>query len=356
MCLDILKDAAGSRELGARSKTEDKEKSFEVRNIKLNYSKDMSDIGKINLDKVRGIFYVKRQIKKAIKEFKPDIIYFVPATYSFGLIRDWFFVREIKKYWKGQILFHIRSRILDKTWNSKWGRKLLKDMYSGNKAIMLGKELIGDLKGIIPYKDISILPNAIKNEVSESELKKIISKRKKNKQFNILFLSNMDRTKGWPQLLEACKILNGKKFNFRCDFVGAWWNKEDEKFFYDFIEKNKLDKRVFSHGAKSGEDKNKFLKEADVLVFPTTMDTFGKVLIEAYMFGTPVIANREGSIPSIVDDDKTGFLLDKNTGEEIAGKVLESKDWEKMGLLGRAKFLDEFEIEVFRERFLGLFQ
>ena len=87
MCLEILK----------------KSKDFEIRNIKLNYSKKMNDVGKINFDKIEGIFKVKTRIQKELREFKPDIIYFVPATTGLGLLRDWFFVKEIRKDWKGKI-------------------------------------------------------------------------------------------------------------------------------------------------------------------------------------------------------------------------------------------------------------
>ena len=316
----------------------------------------MDDIGKINFIKVKRIFYVKKQIKKQIREFKPYIIYVVPETYSLGLIRDWIFVKEIKKYWKGKILFHIRSRILDETWESRWRQKILKNMYTGNRAIVLGKELVSDLRDMIPEKEIFILPNGIKNEVSNKDIKEIIKKRKENKQFNILFLSNMDKTKGWPKLLDTCKILNEKGFNFRCNFIGAWWNKKDEEYFYNFIKKNKLDKKVFSHGEKRNEEKNIFIKNANILVYPTEKDTFGKVLIEAYMYGVPVITNREGAISSIVEHGKTGFLLNRNTKEEIASIILEEPDWEGMGKNGRKKFLKEFEFEKYKINFLRLFK
>jgi len=340
MCLNILK----------------KSNKFQIKNIKLNYSKNMSDIGKISLNKIKETFSTKKQIKKTIKEFKPNIIYFVPATYSLGLIRDWLFVQEIKKYWKGKILFHIRSRILEKTWKSYHGKKILKNMYHNNKAIVLGKELIKDLQKTTPPQNIFILPNAIKNEVSENKLKKIIRKRRKNKEFNILFLSNMDKTKGWQKLLNTCKILNEKKFNFRCDFIGAWWNKKDKKYFKKFVLKNGLNKKVFSLDSKKGKEKNEFLEKANCLVFPTEMDTFGKVLIEAYMFAVPVIASKEGAIPSIIDEGKTGFLLNKNTSKEIAKKILEYKNWEKIGLTGRKKFLKEFEIKKYKKEFLKFFK
>lgn len=46
MCLNILKNS----------------KDFEVRNIKLNYSKEMNDIGKINFNKIKGMLKVSKQI------------------------------------------------------------------------------------------------------------------------------------------------------------------------------------------------------------------------------------------------------------------------------------------------------
>ena len=354
MCLGILKNASRKLKAG-RWKPE---KLFDVRNIKLNYSKDMSDVGKINIDKIRGIFYVKKEIKKTIKEFNPDIIYFVPATYSFGLIRDWIFVREIKKYWKGKILFHIRSRILHRTWKNLFGRKFLKDMYVGQKAIVLGKELIDDLREMIPKKNIYVLPNAIKNEISEKLLRQILLERKKNKQFNILFLSNMDRTKGWTKVLDACKILRNRNFNFRCDFVGGWLDKKDEGYFSEFIKNNKLDKNVFAHGKKTGKEKNEFLQKANVLVFPTEypMETFGRVILEGYMYGIPVIANGIATIPNIIENRKTGFILKENSGKEIAHLIDHSVNWKEMGINGRKKFLKEFEIEKYKDNFLTLFR
>ncbi len=340
MCLEILK----------------KSKKIEVHSIKLNYSRDFEDIGRINIDKIKGIFEVKKRIRDEIKKFRPDEIYFVPATYSFGLIRDWIFVKEIKKHWDKKILFHIRSRILDKTWENLFGRRILKEIYEGNKAIVLGRELIGDLRGMIPAKDIYILPNAIQNKVSDKELTKIINKRSKNKQMKILFLSNLDKTKGWMELLDACKIMNKKRTQFKCNIIGKWLNNKDKKYFHKFIRKNKLEKRVFSHGEKKNKKKDNFLKAANVLVFPTKRDTFGKVIIEAYMFGVPVIGSREGSIPSIIDDGKTGFLLKTNSGAEIAKKIIYHNNWKKLGMAGRKKFLKEFELEKYKVSFLNFFK
>lgn len=340
MCLNILR---GSRD-------------FEVRSIKLNYSRKMNDLGKINFDKIIGIFKVKNQIKKEIKNFKPDIVYFMPATSSLGLLRDAYFIKQIKKIWKGKILFHIRARILEEDWKNKRKRKILSGMLKDQKAIVLGEELVRDLHGLIKNENIFILPNAIKNDVSDKQLKEILKERKKNKQLEILFISNMDRTKGWPKLLEACKILDKKNINFRCGFVGAWQSKKDKEYFENFVKRNNLQNKVFSLGKKIGKEKRKILEKTDVLVFPTEykLETFGRVILEAYMFMVPVIANGIATILSTVKHGKTGFVLKENNPKEISRyleKLQDIKLREKIGKAGRKRFLDNFELENYKKEF-----
>jgi len=342
MCLEILKDS----------------KEFEVENIKLNYSEEIEDMGKINLNKFKGFFYVKKQIKEKIQKFKPDFIYCFSGTDGLGLFRDWLFVKEIKKHWKGKILFHLRSRIEEKQWNNKIFRKIYKEIFENEKAIVLDKSLKQDLHKLIDEKDFFILPNAIKNEIKNIDIKRILKSRKQNKKINILFLSHMSKTKGWVELLEACKILNKKNINFICNFVGGWWNKEDKIFFYDFIKKNKLEKNVFYLGKKIGKEKNKILEKSDLLIYPTKLDTFGRVIIEAMMFAIPVIANGICAILTTIKHGETGFILKNNSPEEIADyaqKLIKNKKLrETMGLKGRKRFLKEYEINVFRKKFLKI--
>jgi len=61
-----------------------------------------------------------------------------------------------------------------------------------------------------------------------------------------------------------------------------------------------------------GEDgKEEFLGEALALLFPIDWpEPFGLVMIEALACGTPVIARRRGSVPEIVEDGETGFVIE----------------------------------------------
>jgi glycosyltransferase involved in cell wall biosynthesis len=64
--------------------------------------------------------------------------------------------------------------------------------------------------------------------------------------------------------------------------------------------------------------KGDLLRGASALLFPIDWpEPFGLVMIEAMACGTPVIAFRRGSVPEVVDDGITGFIVD-NEDEAIA--------------------------------------
>ena len=74
-----------------------------------------------------------------------------------------------------------------------------------------------------------------------------------------------------------------------------------------------------------------FLGNAKALLVPIDWEEpFGLVMIEAMACGTPVIAFRRGSVPEVIDDGVTGFIVD-NMEQAIAAAG-------KVGQLDRQKF------------------
>jgi len=64
-------------------------------------------------------------------------------------------------------------------------------------------------------------------------------------------------------------------------------------------------------GEVGGADKDRFLGEALALLFPIDWpEPFGLVMIEALACGTPVVAWRNGSVPEVIEDGVTGFIVD----------------------------------------------
>ncbi|HWL81525.1 MAG TPA: glycosyltransferase family 4 protein [Roseomonas sp.] len=71
-------------------------------------------------------------------------------------------------------------------------------------------------------------------------------------------------------------------------------------------------------GEINDDQKPEFLSGAHALLFPIDWpEPFGLVMIEAMACGTPVIAFRRGSVPEVMEDGLTGFIVE-NEDEAVA--------------------------------------
>ena len=109
------------------------------------------------------------------------------------------------------------------------------------------------------------------------------------------------------KLLVAGNIVGGDEWNYFFHEVQPLLNQENINFVgqLDFNEKVRL------------------LGGAKALLFPIDRrEPFGLVMIEAMACGTPVIAYQRGSVPEVIKDKKTGFIVDnKNEMVEAIKKI-----------------------------------
>jgi len=93
--------------------------------------------------------------------------------------------------------------------------------------------------------------------------------------------------------------------------IAAKVDKADRDHFKAEIEPLLNDPLVEFLGEVGGKAKDEFLGNARALLFPIDWpEPFGLVMIEALACGTPVIAWRNGSVPEVIDDGVTGFVVD----------------------------------------------
>ena len=78
-------------------------------------------------------------------------------------------------------------------------------------------------------------------------------------------------------------------------------------------------------GEVSGAERDGLLRGAKALLNPIRWpEPFGLVMIEALACGTPVIAFRRGSVPEIISDGQTGFLVDSvEAAAQAVGRIAE---------------------------------
>jgi glycosyltransferase involved in cell wall biosynthesis len=103
------------------------------------------------------------------------------------------------------------------------------------------------------------------------------------------------------------------------------------------------------------DDKAKvpFLAGAKALLFPIDWpEPFGLAMIEAMACGTPVIAFRRGSVPEVVDEGVTGFVVDSEEEAVAAADRLGELDRRRV----RARFEERFTATRMAEEYLSHYQ
>jgi len=92
--------------------------------------------------------------------------------------------------------------------------------------------------------------------------------------------------------------------------VAAKIDRVDRRYFKRAIEPLLRESHVEWVGEITDRDKNEFLGNAYALLFPIDWpEPFGLVMIEAMACGTPVIAYDSGSVPEVMEDGVTGFIV-----------------------------------------------
>jgi glycosyltransferase involved in cell wall biosynthesis len=149
----------------------------------------------------------------------------------------------------------------------------------------------------------------------------------------LAFIGRISPEKGVDRAIEVAKRL-GMPLK-----IAAKVDANDQEYFTQVVQPLLRHPLVEYVGEIGEGDKDVFLGHAAALLFLVDWpEPFGLSMIEAMACGTPVIAYRRGSVPEVIDDGVTGFIVDSLEG--AVGAV------EEVASLSRRRCR-----EVFEERF-----
>jgi glycosyltransferase involved in cell wall biosynthesis len=118
--------------------------------------------------------------------------------------------------------------------------------------------------------------------------------------------------------------------------IAAKVDRVDEEYFKTTIEPLLGHGDVEFIGEIREDQKQEFLGNAAALLFPIAWrEPFGLVMIEAMACGTPVIAFENGSVPEVLEEGVTGFIVQS---EEQAAEAVK-----RIGVLNRERIRAEFD-------------
>jgi glycosyltransferase involved in cell wall biosynthesis len=157
----------------------------------------------------------------------------------------------------------------------------------------------------------------------------------------LAFLGRLTSEKG-PDA--AIRIAKASEMPLR---IAAKLPRGERRFFKERLEPLIDGKHVQLVGEVDDQEKQEFLAGAAALLFPIDWpEPFGLVMIEAMACGTPVIAFRSGSVPEVIEDGVTGFIVQS---EAEAVEVIKHR----LPKLTRERVRAEFERRFSAKRMAG---
>jgi glycosyltransferase involved in cell wall biosynthesis len=327
--------------------------SFSLDYVDLKFTSSTNELQKFSFLKIFKAICRGYEIVKKILTYKPDLVYFTICPTGFAFYRDAVYV-AILKLFEPEIVFHLHGKgIKNNAEKSSLKKNIYTWVFNKTNVICLSEHLSGDISGVyhsVPF----IVPNGI-----EVRPRLIVNVNRINGAVpRILYLSNFKRNKGILVLIEALSILRKQGYLFDSRLIGAPSDLTIE-FLENVIINQKLTDVTKIVGPLYGNDKFLEFEDADIFVFPTYNDAFPLVIQEAMQYSLPVISTFEGSIPDMVVDNETGFLVEAQNAGMLAEKIailLKDENLRiRMGMRGHDRFINNYTLNHFENNMIKTF-
>lgn len=108
------------------------------------------------------------------------------------------------------------------------------------------------------------------------------------------------------------------------------------------------------------EDMNSIYPGCDLFVLPSVKEPFGRVILEAMACGKPVVSTRVGGPLDIVEDGRTGYLVDRANSDQLAVRINEllqdPKKIRDFGVAARNRVVESFDWEKLAIKYVSIYK
>lgn len=229
-------------------------------------------------------------------------------------------------------------------------RRLVTSAYARCWKIYGSKKLADDHRFLeSPGHRTSIISNGVPDHQIASIDERFRKPLNNERALKILFLSNLLATKGLIEFIETLRQLKMDGVKFRANICGAWSERYSSNSLRDLLEQSGVIELVDFIGPVDQAQKRMILAESDILLFPSYRESFGNVVIEAMSAGVLVIANNTTAMSFILDDGRSGIILDPYTPRKATDiiKSLSTVDHQRLVASARSRYLSKFTLEKF---------
>ncbi|MDQ0554903.1 glycosyltransferase [Paraclostridium ghonii] len=301
------------------------------------YSLDY-EVKKLKNEKTfKKIGYLKsiKNIKKIIKDIKPDIVHAHFAS-SYGLLGSLVnFKPYIISVWGTDIYEFPKSNIINK--------HILKYNLKKADIVLSTSKAMAQETSLYTNKNIYITPFGV-----DVNLFKPIEKEDVNKDSIVIgTIKTLEDKYGIDYLIKGFKYVKehfpDKKLKL---IIGGEGSKRE--YLQKLSKELEVDKEISFIGYVNQSDIVEVFNRFDIAVFPSLRESFGVAAVEAEACGIPVVATNVGGLPEATKNGESAILVnsqnEKELGEAIIELIEDEKKRNKMGLAAREFVCKELDV------------
>ena len=290
---------------------------FEVHRIRMAFSGEIEQIGRVQLHKLAHTLALWKDIRKITGGRGDGILIYPPASPNWvPILRDFILLPSIRRRFGKVVYIHHAGGLGEWLAASRFRRWIARMAYGrADLSLEVTREnpaphdvLRARSWAWTPYGvEVPPLPARIRSD---------------NQPTVVLFVGSLQEGKGVLEVLRTAAILRqrgmGQDFRFR--IIGRWIAKQFEADARRMLDELQLQGMVDFPGQLTGDEKWRAYSEADVFFFPTHYESeaFPLVLIEALACGLPIVTTRWRGIPDLVGDCEAATLCDIRSPEQFA--------------------------------------
>ena len=223
-----------------------------------------------------------------------------------------FYSRPKEFGWLRSLYHHLSTR-----------KKALRSKYIIVNSHYVKKEILKRID--IPEEKLKVIYESLdhdifNNEKPIKECRKFIAGKWGIKGKFLLYVSDIRPYKNPLSLIKAFESLKGKLKDYQLIMIGQDIDGY-KSYLTDYVKEKKLTEQVFFFDYMEPFNFVFLMRAAEIFIYPSSLETFGTIPLEAMACGTPVIAGNETAIPEICGD--SAVLVDGKNYQQIADAIMQ---------------------------------
>lgn len=301
----------------------------------------LGNVGKLDFGNIALAFIHGARFWTALLTVWPTVVYVPIAQNTLGFLRDSLFLIPARLTGR-RVVIHVHGGHFGDFYSSAGAIMRLLVRFCLSRAVavvVLGECLRGMLDDVVSADRVHVVPNGI--DIPQCD------DTSPDAGF-VLWLSKMDATKGYVDVLEAVPAVLDAVPDARFVFAGEWLFAADERRARDFVESRGIADHVTFAGPVAGDPKDALLSSAAVFALPTRYRYEGQpyAILEAMSRGVPVVTSPAGCIAETVIEGETGLFVPAGDVASISTAIIslltDRPLRRSMGDSGRNRFLMEY--------------